>query len=243
MATVVVSTSSSLPATDLSASSDESTTGNWDDLRRVARKLEGDLDVRLSSYAKLSEFSDKRVSSNDTQWKTQEMEIETLLVKLTEVNEDMSQWASAAVVGANTATMQRLTRHREILHELTKDFKRTKKNLLSIKEHAELLTSVRNDINEHKAMSSIDEVIDQAEGTRSSALTVQRSAFGEIQGKLKHLNDKFPAIRATLGAIKRKKSKDNIILSAVIALFNAATGGVENTVYITQNISSEPTSF
>ncbi|KAJ4746837.1 Golgi SNAP receptor complex member 1 [Rhynchospora pubera] len=220
MATVVVSTSSSLPATDLSASSDESTTGDWDDLRRVARKLEGDLDVRLSSYAKLSEFSDKRVSSNDTQWKTQEMEIETLLVKLTEVNEDMSQWASTAVVGANTATMQRLTRHREILHELTKDFKRTKKNLLSIKEHAELLTSVRNDINEHKAMSSvkpkrnllreraaihgsltqIDEVIDQAEGTRS-ALTVQRSAFGEIQGKLKHLNDKFPAIRATLGTL------------------------------------------
>ncbi|KAJ4759510.1 Golgi SNAP receptor complex member 1 [Rhynchospora pubera] len=233
MATVVVSTSSSLPATDLSASSDESTTGDWDDLRRVARKLEGDLDIRLSSYAKLSEFSDKRVSSNDTQWKTQEMEIETLLVKLTEVNEDMSQWASAAVVGANTATMQRLTRHREILHELTKDFKRTKKNLLSIKEHAELLTSVRNDINEHKvkpnrnllreraaihgSLTQIDEVIDQAEGTRS-ALTVQRSAFGEIQGKLKHLNDKFPAIRATLGAIKRKKSKDNIILSAVIAL-------------------------
>ncbi|KAJ3706595.1 hypothetical protein LUZ61_010300 [Rhynchospora tenuis] len=213
MATVVIPTSSCLPATDLSAASDESTTGDWDDLRRVARKLEGDLDVRLSSYAKLGEFSDKRVSSNDTQWKTQEMEIEMLLVKLTEINEDMSQWASASVVGANTATMQRLTRHREILHELTKEFKRTKKNLLSVKEHAELLTSVRNDINEHK----IDEVIDQAEGTRT-ALTVQRSAFGEIQGKLKHLNDKFPAIRATLGAIKRKKSKDNIILSAVIAL-------------------------
>lgn len=53
------------------------------------------------------------------QWKTLEMEIENLLVKLTEVNEDMSQWTSATVVGATTAVMQRLTRHREILHELT----------------------------------------------------------------------------------------------------------------------------
>lgn len=27
--------------------------GDWDDLRREARRLEGDLDVRLSSYGKL----------------------------------------------------------------------------------------------------------------------------------------------------------------------------------------------
>ena len=27
--------------------------GDWDELRREARRLEGDLDVRLSSYAKL----------------------------------------------------------------------------------------------------------------------------------------------------------------------------------------------
>ncbi|KAF3322423.1 Golgi SNAP receptor complex member 1-2-like isoform X1 [Carex littledalei] len=271
MATVV-STASSPPTSNHSAS-EETTTSNWEYLRRSARKLEGDLDVRLSSYAKLSVFvfsllsetgfSDKKGSTNDMQWKTLEMEIEILLVKLTEVNEDMSQWASATVVGATTAVMQRLTRHREILHELTQEFKRTKKNLLSVKEHAELLTSVRNDIHEHKSpskiksernllreraaihggLTQIDEVIDQAEATRS-ALTAQRSAFGEIQGKLKLLKDKFPLILVTLGtdsnaihqiiphmlsnwilmsfsnagAIKRKKSKDDIIVSAVVAL-------------------------
>ncbi|XP_078167521.1 Golgi SNAP receptor complex member 1-2-like isoform X1 [Carex rostrata] len=240
MATVVSTTSTSPPISNHSAS-EGTTTSNWDDLRRSARKLEGDLDVRLSSYAKLSGFSDKKGSSNDMQWKTLEMEIENLLVKLTEVNEDMSQWTSATVVGATTAVMQRLTRHREILHELTQEFKRTKKNLVSVKEHAELLTSVRNDIHEHKTgaqspskiksernllreraaihggLTQIDEVIDQAEATRS-ALTAQRSAFGEIQGKLKLLKDKFPLIHVTLGAIKRKKSKDDIILSAVVAL-------------------------
>ncbi|XP_078167523.1 Golgi SNAP receptor complex member 1-2-like isoform X2 [Carex rostrata] len=231
MATVVSTTSTSPPISNHSAS-EGTTTSNWDDLRRSARKLEGDLDVRLSSYAKLSGFSDKKGSSNDMQWKTLEMEIENLLVKLTEVNEDMSQWTSATVVGATTAVMQRLTRHREILHELTQEFKRTKKNLVSVKEHAELLTSTgaqspskikseRNLLREraaiHGGLTQIDEVIDQAEATRS-ALTAQRSAFGEIQGKLKLLKDKFPLIHVTLGAIKRKKSKDDIILSAVVAL-------------------------
>jgi regulation of enolase protein 1 (concanavalin A-like superfamily) len=42
-----------------------------------------------------------------------------LLVHLAEVNEDMSQWASATMVGTRTAVMQRLARHQEILHELT----------------------------------------------------------------------------------------------------------------------------
>ncbi|KAJ3680096.1 hypothetical protein LUZ60_016374 [Juncus effusus] len=156
---------------------------------------------------------------------------------LTEVNEEMSRWASATIVGLTSNVMKRLTRHQEILHELMQEFKRTRKNLLTVREHAELLNSVRNDINEYKGSSGvqlepnllreraaihgsvthIDEVTGKAEILRG-VLTDQRSAFGEIQGKMKHISDKFPVIRVTIGAIKRKKSRDTIILLAVSAV-------------------------
>lgn len=90
----------------------------------------------------------------------------------------------------------------------------------------------------------IDEVIGQAQATRS-ALGSQRVLFGDVQGKVKHLGDRFPEIRGLIGiqassisrfyhphtclsywlfnslvlagAIRRKRSKDTLILSAVIA--------------------------
>ncbi|WOK98721.1 Golgi SNAP receptor complex member 1-2-like isoform X2 [Canna indica] len=228
---------------------------NWDELRREARRIEGDLDVRLSSYAKLGGYSDPRRPASDSHWKSMEMEIESLLARLTEVNEAMSRCAAAAT--PTTSVAQKLTRHRDILHEFTQEFKRTRGNIMSIREHAELLTSVRNDINEYKASSSmqpvpnllreraaihgsvsqvkglysimltmqqvkmfyifqIDEVTSQAEAIKG-VLSAQRSTFGDIQGKVKQLSDKFPMVRSILGMIKRKKSKDTIILAAVIA--------------------------
>ncbi|CAD6252028.1 unnamed protein product [Miscanthus lutarioriparius] len=116
------------------------------------------------------------------------------------------------------------------------EFRRTRGNLSSMREHADLLSSVRDDITESKAtggmsprvhllrerasihgsINQIDEVIGQAQSTRV-ALSNQRALFGDIQGKVKQLGEKFPIIRGLLGAIKRKKSKDTIILSAVIA--------------------------
>lgn len=99
----------------------------------------------------------------------------------------------------------------------------------------------------------IDEVISQAQTTRA-VLGSQRALFGDVQGKVKNLSDKFPVIRGLLGtilfhtisgsfsfsdpayysfffetgvlficfpliagSIKRRRSRDTIILSAVIA--------------------------
>lgn len=216
----------------------------WEELRREARKLEGDLDVRLSSYAKLGgrlahggytdTGSSTDVIAGDRSWKSMEMEIQSLLEKLLDINDAMSRCAATAT--PTTSVTQKLARHRDILHEFTQEFKRTKGNINAMREHAELLTSVRNDISEYKAsgsmspgpsllreraaihgnISQIDEVIGQAQATRS-VLSSQRTLVAEIQGKVKQLSDRFPVIRGLLGAIKRKRSKDTLILSAVIA--------------------------
>ncbi|GAQ88665.1 SNARE protein [Klebsormidium nitens] len=214
----------------------------WEDLRRDARKIEGDLDVKLSSYAKLggmmshgSALGTSPDLASDGSWKSMEMEIESLLTRLLDINESMSHCVAAATSTASLA--QKLARHREILHDFSQEFKRTKNNINSMREHAELLSSVRNDISEYKAQggptsgvggllrergqihsatASADEVLAQAQATRS-ALTAQRGLFVEIGAKLKHLGDRFPVIRSTLTAIRRKRSRDTYILGSVIA--------------------------
>ncbi|KAG5251431.1 Golgi SNAP receptor complex member [Salix suchowensis] len=215
----------------------------WEELRREARKIEGDLDVKLSSYAKLGarfttqgggyvESGSPTVGSSRS-WKSMEMEIESLLENLLDINDAMSRCAAAS---AATSVTQKLARHRDILHEFTQEFRRIKGNINSTREHAELLSSVRDDINEYKASGSmsprvqllreraaihgsiahIDDVINQAQTTRA-VLGSQRTIFGDVQGKVKLLSDKFPIIRGLLGSIRRRRSRDTLILSAVIA--------------------------
>ncbi|XP_009609784.1 Golgi SNAP receptor complex member 1-2 [Nicotiana tomentosiformis] len=213
----------------------------WEELRKDARKIEGDLDVKLSSYAKLGarltqggyvEAGSPTLGSSRS-WKSMEMEIQSLLEKLLDVNDSMSRCAASAA--PITSVTQKLARHRDILHEFTQEFRRIKGNISSMREHAELLSSVRDDISEYKAsgsspkmqilreraaihgsISHIDDVINQAQTTRA-ALGSQRALFGDVQGKVKQLGDKFPIIRGLIGSIRRKKSRDTLILSAVIA--------------------------
>jgi len=214
----------------------------WEELRREARKIEGDLDVKLSSYAKLGarftqggyvDASSPTVGSGRS-WKSMEIEIQSSLEKLLDINDSMSRCAASAA--PTTSVNQKLARHRDILHEYTQEFRRIKGNINSMREHAELLSSVRDDISEYKAsgnmspgvqvlrerssihgnISHIDEVIGQAQATRA-VLGSQRSLFSDVQGKVKGLGDKFPVIRGLLGSIRRRRSRDTLILSAVIA--------------------------
>ncbi|KAK3019559.1 hypothetical protein RJ639_004400, partial [Escallonia herrerae] len=214
----------------------------WEELRKEARKIEGDLDVKLSSYGKVGarfiqggyvDTGSPTVSTSRS-WKSMEMEIESLLEKLLDVNDSMSRCAASAA--PTTSVTQKLARHRDILHEFTQEFRRIKGNINSMREHAELLTSVRDDISEYKASGSMsprmqllreraaihgnithmDEVISQAQTTRA-ALGSQRAMFGDVQGKVKQLSDKFPIVRGLIGSIRRKRSRDTLILSAVIA--------------------------
>ncbi|KAG0447738.1 hypothetical protein HPP92_028204 [Vanilla planifolia] len=215
----------------------------WEELRKEARKVEGDIDVKLSSYSKVAArftHSSGYVDSGSNtvgpsrSWKSMEMEIESLLEKLVDINDAMSRCAASAA--QTTSVTQKLARHRDILHEYTQEFRRTKGNLNSMMEHTELLISVRGDITESKAsgsmsprvhllrerasihgsISQIDEVINQAQATRS-VLGTQQALLGAVQGKVKQLGDRFPVIKGLLGSIRRKRSKDTLILSAVIA--------------------------
>eukprot|EP00271_Cylindrocystis_brebissonii_P015718 TRINITY_DN386_c0_g1_i1.p1 TRINITY_DN386_c0_g1~~TRINITY_DN386_c0_g1_i1.p1 ORF type:complete len:266 (-),score=38.84 TRINITY_DN386_c0_g1_i1:842-1639(-) len=228
---------------------------HWEELRREARRIEGDLDVKLSSYAKIGGMLslthspgggliDARTSidglgggSGDTggggggSWKTLELEIEALLERLLDCNDAMSR----CVAGATTTSSitQKLARHRDIFHEFTQEFRRTRMNVASMREHAELLSSVRNDISEYRASSlnspsllterraihgnltQMDDLISQAQNTKG-VLAGQRTTFESVAGRMRTLGERFPVVRNLLGAIRRKKSRDTLILWGVV---------------------------
>ncbi|XP_050944202.1 Golgi SNAP receptor complex member 1-2 isoform X3 [Cucumis melo] len=184
----------------------------WEELRREARKIEGDLDVKLSSYAKLGtrftqggyvDSGSSSVGSNRS-WKSMEMEIQSLLEKLLDVNDSMSRCAASATPA--TSINQKLARHRDILHEFTQSPGTMSPRVQLLRERAAI----------HGSIAHMDEVISQAQTTRA-VLGNQRVLFGDVQGKVKLLSDKFPVIRGLLGSIRRRRSRDTIILSGVIA--------------------------
>ncbi|CAI5947779.1 unnamed protein product [Closterium sp. NIES-65] len=223
----------------------------WEELRREARKLEGDLDVKLSSYAKLcsmlshSGYGEGGEGGSEGSVVAVEKAIEAQLQRLADTNNRMARCCSAAGGGvggegtAATASLsQKVARHRDILQEFTQEFRRTRGNLAMMRQHAELLSSSsrasttatadllvpsgssQSQLLERRAIhgniAQMDELISHAASTKA-ALASQRSLFASIQGRIKLLSDRFPLLRSVLGAIRRKKSRDTLILGAVIA--------------------------
>ncbi|XP_010119018.1 PREDICTED: Golgi SNAP receptor complex member 1-like, partial [Chlamydotis macqueenii] len=142
------------------------------DLRKQARQLENELDLKLVSFSKLctsySGTRDGRRNSSDTtpllngssqdrMFETMAVEIEQLLGKLTGINDKMAEYTnSAGVPSLNAALMHTLQRHRDILQDYTHEFHKTKANFLAIRERENLLGSVRKDIESYKSGSGVN---------------------------------------------------------------------------------------
>ncbi|XP_041732465.1 Golgi SNAP receptor complex member 1 isoform X2 [Coregonus clupeaformis] len=144
------------------------------DLRKQARQLENELDLKLVSFSKLcTSYSSSRDgrrgdsnsdttpllnnSTQDRMFETMSVEIEQLLAKLTGVNDKMVEYTSTpGVTSLNAALMHTLQRHRDILQDYTHEFHKTKANFLAIREREDLLGSVRKDIETYKSGSGVN---------------------------------------------------------------------------------------
>ncbi|KAH7659992.1 Golgi SNAP receptor complex subunit 1 protein [Dioscorea alata] len=202
---------------------------SWDSLRKQARKLEGQLDEQLNTY--------RRFVSNKPDGSENEIEsvIERLLKQLQQVNSQMQSWVSS---GGSEILSHTLNRHREILQDLSQEFKRLRSSLRSKQEHASLLDfrdfdkagldleegggSVEQALLKEQAALSrssgqIDSVISHAQATLG-ALVLQRSTFGGISSKITNVSSRLPTVNHILSSIRRKKSMDTIILSLVASV-------------------------
>ncbi|XP_078151005.1 golgi snare 11 isoform X2 [Carex rostrata] len=202
---------------------------SWDALRKQARKLEAQLDDQMNTYRKLVSMKSDGSESDS------ESSIERLLKQLQQVNLQMQTWVST---GGSEVLSHTLTRHQEILQDLTQEFYRLKSSLRAKREHASLLDFRDFDRSnfdlesgpdsDHDALlkeqaaigrssGQMDNVISQAQATLG-ALVTQRSTFGGVTSKITNVSSRLPTVNNILSAIRRKKSMDTIILSLVASV-------------------------
>ena len=170
---------------------------DWETLRKEARHIEQDLDVKLVSFSKLGsmqnnsthssysnhnthhkspssshgdrapllDFEDHtsvhshnsnatsekvNVGGSDDMFKTMSMEIQSLLGRLQEINQKLSDFHSTNGLGTSNASMMHtLQRHRDILQDFQHEFNKIKGNIETQREREDLLGSVRRDIDNH----------------------------------------------------------------------------------------------
>uniref|UniRef100_A0A5F9D2Z9 Golgi SNAP receptor complex member 1 n=1 Tax=Oryctolagus cuniculus TaxID=9986 RepID=A0A5F9D2Z9_RABIT len=221
------------------------TSNYWEDLRKQARQLENELDLKLVSFSKLctsyshSSARDGRRdryssdttpllngSSQDRMFETMAIEIEQLLARLTGVNDKMAEYTnSAGVPSLNAALMHTLQRHRDILQDYTHEFHKTKANFVAIRERENLMGSVRKDIdgsgvNNRRTelfLKEHDHLRNIAMATKEN-MTSQRGMLKSIHSKMNTLANRFPAVNSLIQRINLRKRRDSLILGAVIGI-------------------------
>ncbi|XP_067113209.1 Golgi SNAP receptor complex member 1-like [Osmerus mordax] len=147
----------------------------WEELRKQARQLENELDLKIVSFSKLCtsyttsrdpRHGDTRLDSLPLSGCSQNgtglldavaTELEQLLARLTGVNDMMSEYTSTPGTSShNTAQMHTLQRHRDILLDYTHEFHKTRGSFLSLREREDLLGSVHRDIESYKSGTGVN---------------------------------------------------------------------------------------
>jgi len=222
--------------------------GGWEGLRKSARSLENDIDVKLVSYSKLGTSigrasrgpADKQplISQSDSVEQLGS-EIENLIDQLSKVNTDMSEFAGAPGTAQSAAIHHTLQRHTEILQDYRQEFRKTAANITSLMERDDLLSSVHSDISDFRNKDKVkgtrmDALLRESEHTRNSErlideqinialetrenLVFQRETIKMFQKKLNDLTNRFPLINSLVNRISIRKRRDTIILGTVIGL-------------------------
>lgn len=211
----------------------------WEELRREARKLEGELDVKLAAYNKLcsgyeANFklrSDGSSLAADQLSQSKAVEIESLLQRLSDSNDEMSSLLGSA----GDSRSHLLARHRDILQDYTLEFRRLNATIGAARDRLQLMAGASDSpshvslqvqgstgalLRERSAVqsatSALDQVLAQATAV-STSLVEQRSFFNNVSDKVLKVGASFPVVNTILNSIRRKKSKDTIILASVIA--------------------------
>ncbi|EIE24282.1 Qb-snare protein, Gos1/GS28-family [Coccomyxa subellipsoidea C-169] len=208
----------------------------WEDCRREARQIESDLEAKISAFAKFcSGYEGSYRSKGETGLATDQLahskaiEIEDLLGRLSDVNDSLS----SSLSGAADSRSHTLARHRDILHDYTQEFRRLQLALGAARDRADLLAGtsdssplqvsiqiatgllLRERGNLQNTHSAMDDVLGQAQAV-AGGLGEQRRIFDNVGLKLENVVARFPLVSGLLSAIRRKKNKDTIILSAVV---------------------------
>jgi Golgi SNAP receptor complex protein 1 len=201
-------------------------------MKRERTLLERDIDQKILTYSK-ADFKPGEALDAEAglpQSQALELDIQQLLDTLAQVNDSLQ-----ALESADSRSERQLNEHhREILREHQAYFKTTKTKLRQKYEKQELLQTCRRDIqefkeqhgttllaNERNAIGKVhgmaDQIIHTAQMGREK-LGQQRSMFDGIMDKTTTLISKFPLVNDIIQKIQRKKQRDMIVISILVAI-------------------------
>ncbi|XP_022211491.1 Golgi SNAP receptor complex member 1 [Drosophila obscura] len=216
---------------------------SYDVLRKQARTLENEIDLKLVAFSKIGAGSGGNSNSSGGSADTSPLlgdhvfdslseEIEQMLEKLSTLNESMSD-----LPATGAAAMHTLQRHREILHGYRQEFNKICANHTVRIEREELLRGSGLTTSGSPSISGLSrrEMYMKETGHLSSAshlvndqiniaietrdnLHAQRQSFKRLQTRFNDISNRFPLISSLIQRINIKKRRDSLILGAVVAV-------------------------
>ncbi|KAI0319428.1 v-SNARE protein [Amylostereum chailletii] len=211
----------------------------YDSLHRQARTLESLFDTKLTAYSRLastisrSGSEDVEAGGSSARWKDMEVEVEELLEKLGETNDQLSGLSGDTQNPPSQSMLRAIQRHRDVYQDYSRELRRTKANVQAAVDQANLLTGVRNDIDAYKSSAAdsllaergridsshrmIDETLEQAYETRAD-ISRQRSSLGNIQTRMVGVLNTVPGINNILSMIHKRRRRDSYIVGGLIGV-------------------------
>lgn len=218
---------------------------DWDALRKQARHLENDIDLKLIAFNKVgtgsSSLNSAASSSSDTSpllgdhvFETLSLEIEQMLDQLSNINEKMGE-----ITGTGAAVMHVLQRHREILHGYRQEYLKIQANHTTRMEREELLRGsglggtslnspstsglsrrdmyLKENTHLHNSSSMVNDQISIAMETKEH-LSSQRQHMKRFQTRMHDISNRFPIISSLIQRINIRKRRESLILGGVIGV-------------------------
>jgi len=207
----------------------------WAQLRQQARSLETQTETLFHTYSQFSQV--QNVPPEPT---ADELGTESSIKDLLEKRENLTSQLSRLLDSESTPSALRqsnLARHRELLQEHRQELTRLKDNLRETRKRANLLGSVREDIDAYHSnnpeaaeaeymldeRSRIDNSHTMVDSVLSQAYAVnenfgfQRETLVSINRRITSAAAQVPGLNTLIGRISAKKRRDGIILGSFIA--------------------------
>jgi len=208
----------------------------WAQLRQQATSLQTQTETLFHKYSQLSSPAvSPKVTEDEQNTEAQLEDIferrETLISQLGRLLDSESTLTASAVKQNN------LSRQREILLDHRRELSRLRSNITEARNRANLLSTVRSDINAYRSSNPgdaeadymLDERrrIDNSHNMTDSVLSqayevnesfrVQRETLSSINRRIVGAASQIPGINSLMARISAKKRRDGIILGSFIA--------------------------
>ncbi|KAF2401098.1 vesicle transport v-SNARE protein superfamily [Trichodelitschia bisporula] len=214
-----------------------STTGGWPQLRQQARSLETQTENLFHVYSQYASSTTLPPNPSEEQLRL-ETQLTSLLDRRDTVVSQLTRLVdSEAALTASALKQNNLSRHREILSQHRVEFDRLKSTIADARKKANLLHSVRSDIESYRmanpAQEEADYMLDErtriershgmADNVLSQAYAVnenfnlQRESLASINRRITQAANQVPGLNSLITRIGSKRRRDGIILAVFIA--------------------------